>query len=332
MIRGILLLVISFGLGNLVNAQDIPYWFKVSSAAYLNLEESNVLTQSDSWNEKSTFPLQFNFPFQVDGQAYTTVQIKAGGMEFTGYDTKKLYVFHRSDQGYLLKSGGEGSGIFYQIDGVPGERILKVEWRRAQLIQKDTLSQDILHIDYQIWLFEVDQHIEVHFGRKDYGIPALGYLENSFNYNPDPKFICRQTFGVNIFGAADNPAYSWEDYSFPTQGALSGIPTEGTVYSIQPNPNSETGFNQEISEDIDLYPNPVQSDLHIVGHRGGFLAEKLEITNMQGQVIYSEDLLKTMKSLPITINLTGASPGVYLVKLRNSSGNVLNRKIVVIPN
>ena len=232
----------------------------------------------------------------------------------------------------MLKSSGEDSGIFYQIDGKPGKRILKVEWKNAQLSQSDSTASDSPIVNFQIWLFEEDQHIEIHFGDTYYENLLLGYLDEGWFRGPDPKFICKQTFGVNIFGTPDNPSYSWEDYSFPTEGALMGLPQAGTIYIIQPNPNSRQFFEQEISEDIDLYPNPVQDELRIVGLRGGFAANLLEIANMQGQVVFSEDLTKSGKTLPFTIDLSAANPGVYFVKLRNNSGEILNRKIVVVPN
>ena len=76
----------------------------------------------------------------------------------------------------------------------------------------------------------------------------------------------------------------------------------------------------------DLYPNPVTDGILYV--RGAETEEvKITIVSSSGALVY-EDVATTGPFQPAAENISVLLPGVYNVKVSNSSGKVLTQNIV----
>ena len=109
------------------------------------------------------------------------------------------------------------------------------------------------------------------------------------------------------------------------------VPVQNGLYSVTHFENGCTsdfssGYNVNLTEDIDLgngqhvriYPNPVTTDLTIKSDNNNLASLSISITDLQGKpVIQNSDL--TQKGA--TIDLSGLSPGYYLLKIYNSQSN-----------
>jgi hypothetical protein len=80
-------------------------------------------------------------------------------------------------------------------------------------------------------------------------------------------------------------------------------------------------------EEIQLHPNPNRGvfnlEIPVIGRQ-----LTIEILNVSGLLIHSEELQKTETNIIHQINNAGTPPGVYFVRISNSEGIVV-KKIVI---
>jgi hypothetical protein len=95
----------------------------------------------------------------------------------------------------------------------------------------------------------------------------------------------------------------------------------GTLCSSGYVPPSPVGLTENVMENFTVYPNPAQDAISINFQN----ANRLEVLNLLGQTIYSENI-EGMTST--TMNTAGFVNGVYFVKLYTNKGNGLHKLVV----
>lgn len=214
-----------------LNAQT--YAFTQLTDPYVELTGATTLTTSSPWTYASAFTVPIGFTFNFMGSNFTSVYAEGSG--FTYFDVNYYYL----SLPFCVKlkskgTSGNNSPISYETTGSPGNQILKIQWKNAGF-HYDTTST----INFQMWLYESSNEIEVHIGPNDVPNPALVYQENG----SDGPVV-----GVYRYTSASNCAISWclgGNASAPTLNSpsgninlfgisITGTPADSTVYRLYP--------------------------------------------------------------------------------------------------
>lgn len=234
------LLVIAICCSSLLSAQ--PYNFSQNTSPYSALSGETVLTTSAPWTYASSFTVPIGFTFDFMGTNFTAVNVEGSGFGF--FDVNYYYL----SLPFCVKlkskgTSGNNSPISYKTEGVAPNRITKVQWKNAGF-HYDTTST----INFQMWMYETTNVIEVHIGSSNIPNPSIVYQENSsdgpviglFEFNtptnctysiilsglPAAPTVTNPTGNVNVFGPS-----------------LNGTPADGTVYIFDPNANGVNELN-----------------------------------------------------------------------------------------
>ena len=287
------------------------YNFNTTMETYQDLSNPISLNNNDPWNNSSIFPVYFNFDFQVGSQIFTAVNVMAGGgLSFPGQGNIQLRVYGHPDSGYLLEDRDQlnsASPISYEISGNTGEQILKIQWENAGFREWCASSDTSDYANFQIWLYESNNKIEVHFG--DYLAGAGAYGQPDCNSETDgTQFIlefdtCNNA--LSLTGNANLPSYDYRNHCIWQPGVhVSGTPSSGIVYNLT---LLETTINEIIETNIQIYPNPAASQLTIGCNQ--LSINKIEITDLTCKTI------KTITQNTNTIDITDLSKGIYFINL-----------------
>ncbi|WP_299253817.1 T9SS type A sorting domain-containing protein [uncultured Aquimarina sp.] len=310
------------GLSFFVNSQS--YELSTSTAAYINLTSSTSLNNTAPWDDPEfAIPIGFDFEyFDITiNQIYIDDWGFGAGLTTNPNETGTLpvlipYGADIADRGYDFNNEnattGSLSNISYLVEGSVGNRILKIEWNNVGFhsdIFVDGISTDFTN--FQMWLFEGSNDIEIHFG------------PNSIS-NPDESFdgeagslialIPSYNFGTEVLeenatflsGNPINPTVilsTVDDNTF-----LDGVIPNGTIYKFTRSTLSTEEFRSVTK--LELFPNPSNDVISISGITTN---EKYEIYNLLGNKIEDGIIYKNKR-----INIQNYSKGIYLIKLDNN--------------
>lgn len=312
----------------ITNAQ---YNFSIDTATYQSLSSSTSLNNGFSWTKNSSYTINFGFNFTWYNHTSTTLTVMAGGgLSFPGSGNKQLRVFSHTDSGYLLgdrDSTNSISPIGYKVDGNSGNRILKIQWENAGFREWCASSDTSDFVNFQIWLYEIGNRIEVHFGSfqadsGSYGNPSC----NTGSYGPQILLqhdACNSVLGLT--GMSNSPAAAYRDHCFWQPGiSINGTPESGTIYRFAP---IITTLHEEKKETIKIYPNPVKDNVVLTGIPSGFVIDQIVVLDPAGKSHFS------MSNVPhpsqeLSFSLSGLKQGIYFLKLAGENNQVLLQKII----
>lgn len=295
---------------------------------YQALDNPTSVNQGDIWNEGSTYQIYYNFDFEIYGETFTALNVFAGGgLSFPGMGNKELFVYHTPFGGYLLKDRGGSSSVSdinYQIEGQAGDRILKIEWKNAGFVQWYNTSNPADYVDLQIWLFENDDHIEIHFGPNQTSPGTYGYPGSTNDSNPGPSVKFWFDSCSNVLcptGAANLPSYDFYSICNPNYYFIDGTPSNGVVYNF--NPMYSSVSKESAAEEISVYPNPFTEQLTIT-----FAEEqtdtKIKLLDTHGKTVRALNFSGTKYK----INRGGLTEGIYFLTINRGAYHV-TRKVVL---
>jgi hypothetical protein len=310
------------------HGQSMPFTFSLDSAVYQNLSAPTSLNNGQVWNNQSSYPLNFGFPFEFDGLTYTSCTVMGGGeIQFTGCTSGHIWVYRLGWWGDILKDRGTAtslSPISYEITGGSGNHILKVEWLNAGIGDAPNCTYPTDPADFtnfQVWLYEGSGKIEYHYGPSHSTAASFGYGTCGGQDGPAPGILICSGKGVGFFGPADNPTPSYQDCNFPCIWFVSGNPPDSIIYIFNPDhtfsiADSKTGM------DIQLYPNPVTDQLHVnVSNTSETLS--LELLDLAGHLVLYRSFTGSAG-----IDLSNVAAGMYVAKIKTGAGTV-QKKITV---
>lgn len=220
------------------------------------------------------------------------------------------------------------SKISYKIEGLPGSRILKTQYKNLELLYGAVGN----YINVQIWFHQATGVIELHYG------PRSASNASGFNTTTGPQvgiFYSPLDFS-GCYGklwCEGSPAAlvldSVSNYSFD---AMSGIPPNGTIYRFTPRfsvplppppppPVDTTGIREAGLSQVKVYPNPAQSTIRIEGVVSG---ARIEITDLAGKVLYENS-----GEIPVeNISVAGLDDGIYLLKISDKNVATITKVVV----
>lgn len=208
-----------------------PYTLQTTTAPYVELSEPDFVIPDDSdyW---ANLLLKQNVMVKAFGQSYDMNEGAYVVLE-SGY----LYLINqaRSFTFYAFKSeleprrgAGQTSEFSFKLDGNPGSKILKMQWKNMGLVS-GTADE---YANFQVWLYENGQ-LEVRFGAMNVnadsyedGGPIIGVLEMT----PEFSTIFDEAY---LTGSAAMPMLTYAPIDI-----LDGTPDSATVYTFATATNS----------------------------------------------------------------------------------------------
>lgn len=301
------------------------YGFNVTQENYESLSNPISLNNNTPWDQSTLYTLNFDFDFGVDTATYNTIKVRAGGGIFFENDLFHffLWVFSSLDAGFLLEDREQinyPSSISYVIDQGDNGKILKIQWENAgfrQLCASIDSPDD--YVNFQIWLYEHTDKIEIRFG------DSYTY-EGSYGYPCHPRstglglmYNFRDCYTVlSLKGPANYPTPGFpESLCFgPNEYRVLGTPISGIVYHIYRGELTTEEFTQP---NIDIIPNPVVNELTI--ENKGLDINKIEVVDLTGKII------KVFNQNTNTIDVSELSVGVYFVNM-HVNDKVISKKFI----
>jgi len=159
---------------------------------------------------------------------------------------------------------------------------------------------------------------------------------NLFNFSVKPcgKVLTYSASGGTTFSDLNNTAWFWTSDNYPgwtgnakavrfscaNGGKISDLGTvPNTVYygmSVRLVKNTNLSTNDFIKSKVNIYPNPVQNEIHI---ETGEVVNSVEVFDLLGkQILNSKDK---------NIDVSGLQSGIYLLKINTNQGS-LTEKII----
>lgn len=197
-------------------------------------------------------------------------------MKIAGATGNKLYVVKRgsislagmpvTDFVFETFSTEHSQGAYtYTVTGAAGSRIAKLQFKNVKFDHDFTAGD---YMNYQVWLYEANNTIEVHFGTSSVNNP-----DESYYYQMGGPAI--GTKGFWLKGSAAAPT---TDTAAGTR--IAGTPANGMVYTFTP---TGTGINHtDNAQGITLYPVPAKSIVHIGGLKK---KTSYRVYDMKGSVV-----------------------------------------------
>ena len=329
--------LIFLGLATSLDAQT--YHFSTSTGTYTDLVGSTSINNGFTWDDPQyAIPIGFNFDYF--GETINEIFIEDFGFGATlATDTSETgtvaflipYGADIIDRAYDvvndIVTAGSSSNISYLLDGNSGSRILKIEWNNVGFyteLADNGVSNDFTN--FQLWLFEGSNDIEVHIGPNSITQPGLSFdgLSGSFvallsAYDIDNDSITGE--GIILEGDPTSPTIP-TILSSSTPYAFTGPIPEGTIYRFS---TTVVGLSELKSQSIDfsISPNPVVNNFRITLNEPITNNAVTTLLNMSGQVV------KQITALNETIDVSDLSEGIYFVRISSEFGD-MTKKLVKI--
>jgi len=317
-----LLTLILCGISFFANSQS--YELSTSTGPYINLTNSTSLNGTAPWDDPEfAIPMGFDFEyFDITiNQIYIDDWGFGAGLTSNPNETGTLpalvaYGADIADRAYddnnQNATTGSLSNISYLVEGTAGNRILKIEWNNVGFLSDivaDNISTDFTN--FQLWLFEGSNDIEIHFGPNSISNPDEsfdGETGSSIALVPAYNFVTDviEENATFLSGNPSNPTVVFstvDDNTF-----LDGVIPNGTIYKFTRSTLSTEDF-QSVAK-LELFPNPSKDAISLSGITTD---KKYEIYNLLGNKIQEGIINKNER-----INIQNYSKGVYLIKFDNN--------------
>jgi len=83
------------------------------------------------------------------------------------------------------------------------------------------------------------------------------------------------------------------------------------------------------AKNINVYPNPFNNEFYLDCSASNKLAEaEVLVTNLQGKIVYQKTNIDLSFDKKIRVDLSGVSPGIYMVNVNDGLASIANNKIV----
>jgi hypothetical protein len=313
--KGWILLIFLLG-GICLKAQN--YVFQLEMAPYVHLDNPATFNEGAIWSGEE-WDVNIGFPFTWMGEVYTTCRLWEGSLYFDEDDAIYVDGFGASfiDRGWYVDTAYVSvSPVGYQLQGNPGDRIFKIEYRNAGFFDGD--YED--YINFQLWLAEATQSIEIRMGPgmvdpEVYAVdgwegPYIGLANEITN---EYLFLEHDPLAPDI--------YTEDDL---TDGLI-GTPPEGVVYRFIPDSMVKVQ-EQEVPDQPDVVVVFQQNHLSLSGNDTAQL-QKMELRDLWGRLLGEwelQDLLVDQILLP------PFTAGVYTVSFSTKAFR-WSQKLCLIP-
>jgi hypothetical protein len=292
------------------------YQFTHFTSTYSDLAGATVLTDSGTvWDDEVyTIPIGFNFTYM--GQSFTNMIVDTYGLlDFSNGNYELVFLGFLAD---LMDAGTTSSvsPVSYLLSGTPGNRILKIEFKNCGFFSGPQGS----FVNFQIWLMEADNSLEVHMGPNSVPSPSVSYDGETGPVIGVVKTNTGATatvYALTLVGSPANPSTVMLDIN--NMQFLNGTPASGQVYRFSITgtslPEWEAG-----SFAITAYPNPVEMSGEVKLTLDKERDVKVTVVNMMGQKVmdvYSGRLSAGTQT--VSADLSALQAGSYIVCIEDVS-------------
>lgn len=294
------------------------YTFTLASNPYSDLTDTTSVNNGTVWDDDQ-FKIPIGFYFEILGDTFDTITISEGLVTFGKDQAVAISVFGYALAGADLVDKGYGdsismSPINYQLTGTSGSQILKIEWKNAGFYDDQVPYNDF--INFQLWLYEANDDIEIHFGTNSVDTSsyynAFGAIIGVSYYDP---FFYIFINGVFLNGLASSPSLD------TFLAAIVETPANSTVYRFSKNYNHTNHVLLRPDINVFLTNHSISINLD-----AGITSDKyrLELVKLNGQVITKIDLMPGENKIRTNYFL----PGIYLIVISNKTHIVFTRKVL----
>lgn len=307
------------------------YSFKTNTATYTHLSDSISLNKGLTWDDPSiTIPIGFDFKF-YDATIDTLYLSDWGyGAELHGNfwnsanDQSQLLIPYGAD---IVDRGadpndpemqpGSLSPISYKLEGSEGSRIAKIEWRNVGFYTDlDENDSSIDFTNFQLWLYEGTDVMEIHFGPNSITQPNFAYDGETGTYigfypNYDFGWDENAKNGHTLTGKVATPTLEYSKSIY--ENFMDGIIPNGTVYQFTPINSSIVELN---ASQFSVYPNPAHQWV-TVEVKSEARISNVEIRNSLGALILEESIHNVQNH---HIDISNLSSGIYILEIQTSQG------------
>ena len=312
------------------------YELSVGQDVYKPLEKSISLTNNQVWDDPDyNVPIGFNFTFfdDVIDRLYSN---ESDVILFTEPESTYDYVPFSAflpffadliDLGF--SSGESLSNISYLVEGEEGSRICIIEWSNAGFYETSYNGAGSDFVNFQLWLHEDGDLIEVHFGDSeitdffgvfDGGGPTLGIVagfDNNTSQFDEFLVLDGDPASPTLVSIENNASsYFYEEY------ILDAMPESGTIYRFNRNSVS-TNEIKELSTHFYIQPNLVRNTVS--------LRTQLSLHSVKSVSIHNSDgaLMKTIHGDYENIDIGQFASGIYNMKILTSDGLATKRFVKI---
>ncbi len=334
------LLLVAFACyGFSAQSQDAPYTFSHGNAPYVPLENATSITNGMTWDDpEDIIPIGFDFPLFSDtiseldfssglGAALAPPPGSGSTALIFTYDADLI------DRGYL--DDVSESEIVYLVEGVPGNRIFKIEWQNAgfynELDENQTSSS---FVNLQLWLYETSGVIEIRFGPSaiEDNMLVFDFVSGPLIGIIDEFNEALTEFGTLYYlvGEPDAPGVEvMEDDGDLVNlfnNVLQGNPADGQWYRFDPMLVSASGEAAALAGNIRLFPQPAQGLLNVEFQAPqGSEAWQLQIFDALGQAVTPA---KMADGARVEMDISALPAGLYVLKVSNEKAHTVLKKMV----
>ncbi len=321
---------------------SLPFAFSAFTQPYVPLSNATSLNNGEVWDDPDYIvPLGFDFNLLGVSSSEMTLGFGSGGVlgpvadEVAHLSILAAYTSDLADRG--LNTDISQSDILYQVEGQPGSRICKIEWRNAgfweELADSDT---SVNFVNFQVWLYEGSNAIELRFGPRNIPNNSTVHL---LPFGPligliDTLIDTEDTFDLGTFyylrGAPANPtiqrATTPEQLNAITIG-LVGNPVNGQGYRFTPIASSSRPVVVP-STAWKVFPQATSGPLTISREElaSGNARASVRITDAKGRTWLPTQALAD--ALTTTLDLSSLPAGVYICQIIEQGRIAAVRKVV----
>ena len=310
----------------LLDAQT--YTFSYGTGTYSDLTGNTSLSNGNTWDDTAfVMPIGFNFNFY--GSNYTSLEVLSDGIVSfdPGNDTKMFWGFGADliDKGHSSHGDGTGiskSDISYLLTGSAGSQILKIQYKNVAFYDS---PND--YVNFQIWLYETSNKLEVMIGNNSVTNPALSY--GTYGGPGIGVVLTNSSFSSIVYslfanGSPATPTTAAWTNLFNPPPVITGTPANGQVYTFTP---SSAGISElDKNGQLILYPNPVNDNLYVkLINPEENDNIKLDVLDVTGKIVLTESLNNNNNEGKI--NLSSLDKGYYLVRVADGV-NVYRKKVL----
>ncbi len=275
-------------------AQAFPYTLTTFEDTYTPLSEALLLTPTndENWDDPAAgyYSISIGFNFDLMGRSSDMVALIDPGCQLVlGIDADTVNAIspyfadiRNADTLDVV------SAIVYSTEGMPGNRIFKIEWQNVGFFDEfDATGEFNSTSNYQVWFYETSNDIEFRYGPNTISDGTLIHMQW-----PAPllffikDFIIQSqvsTYTWSLMGPAADPTVGPIDlYVNPAfEDLLIGEPSEGTVYHFGA---IASGINEnEILPSFSVFPTMATD--HVMTYWNGFNQTALRVYDISGTLL-----------------------------------------------
>lgn len=300
---------------------QMPYNFTVKQNSYTPLNNAISLNKGEIWDD-SIFTIPLDFPFTIGRKTVNTIYLKFDGVisADTSSTTMDGIVFIDAD---LQDRGGIDmkqslSPVSYKTEGSGGNRICKIEVANAGFYdERDQFGTMDDYVNVQVWLYEQDSKLELHYGPSKISNPTYYFLNGVgplVGFAKEFSYLESSGLVYTLAGNPDSPTL--DSFSLSIAGyTLNDYPKHGTVYTF--NNKTLSVAKEAIVQQVLVYPTYVQNTLHV--DFGQEINAQYRVVSTTGALA---DIYGEMDDRHSIVDVSSLSSGLYILQV--NVGGVLN--------